>query len=703
MAIYYLSNNGNDKNKGNSPGKAWQTFNRIQDITLYPGDKICLKCGDVFEGTLRLKSSGTQKSPIVLTSFGEGLKPVLRGSAGFKADGGVENSYVCTTDKPVKGVFIDDHWLQLARYPSNGFFTIDDGNKSKLIDRELLIDRINCTGADVRIRAVNWQYEIARVKKHEGDTLYFEKNMIYQCNQDYGYFLDNKLDFLTEPGEWYYDKSNQTLHFIDIDKKPVENKQLEMMIFDWGIKLDGSAHVKISGIQFEKYHEGGIIAENGSNHCVIEDCSFRFIHRDGIYLNSGCHHMTVNSNSFFDIKGRGIATLDAENTSITNNNLNNIGLYPGYGFDGVNNGTGIAVLKTEVIYSISDTTLKKLSNALPEAVIQKLDSLLNLPFADQKFLISALEEKLTAEDHAFIPDIITRVKKELKAFDFDSANNHIAHNLIQNTGLHSIRLDGKNCICEYNVVKNALLFMNDGAAIYSWAQDYNYSVNSIIRKNIVINVVGNVIATPDFHRFAHGIYLDNKCVGFTIEDNVVTGSTWGILANDESREHIITGNVVFDNDVGLAFSEYFMPGTLHGCKAFDNVLFAKKRHQRAMFIESRISPEFMPVETNKNFYGSSYYTFPIVRMTFKEGYRNWEEHTLESWKKATGKDGASNYFAPADPEDRPRMSSILINETKEKKEFRIDNTIRDHYTIYGEKLADNVMLEPFSAMIILED
>ncbi|HKK63893.1 MAG TPA: right-handed parallel beta-helix repeat-containing protein [Bacteroidales bacterium] len=703
MTKYYISNNGNDKSNGDAPEKAWQSFNPIKDLTLYPGDEICLKCGDFFEGTMLLKSSGTQKSPIVLTSFGEGDKPVLKGSTLFKTEASRGNSFVCTTDKPVKGVFVDDHWLQLARYPSKGFFTIDDGDKSKLVDRELLIDNIDCTGADVRIRAVNWQYEIAKVKKHEKDTLHFVDNMIYQCNKDYGYFLDNKLDFLTEPGEWYYDKVHETLHFIDIDKKPVDKKRLEMMVFDWGIKLDGAAHIKISGIQFEKFHQGGIIALNGSNHCEIEDCSFRFIHRDGIYLDSGCYHMSLVNNTFTDIKGRGVATLDAENTSIINNFFNRIGMYPGYGFDGVNNGTGIAVLKTEVIYLISDTILRKLSIGLPVAVIEKLYSLLNLPFADQKFLISALEEKLTKEEHTFIPTIISLVKEELKAFDFDSANNHIAHNLIQNTGLHSIRLDGKNCICEYNVVKNALLYMNDGAAIYSWAQDYNYSVNSIIRKNIVINVIGNVIATPDFHRFAHGIYLDNKCVGFAIEDNVVTGSTWGILVNDESREHTITGNVVFDNEVGLAFSEYFMPGTLYGCKAFDNVLFAKKRHQRALFIESRISPEFTPAETDKNFYGSSYYTFPIVRMTFQHGHRNWEEHTLESWKKATGKDEASNYFAPADPEDRPRMSDIIVNETKDIKEFRIDNTIRDHYSIYGEKLIDKVVLDPFTAMIILED
>ncbi len=703
MTKYYFANKGNDNNSGNSPEQAWRSLERIQDIKLEPGDEIYFKCGDVFEGSLTLNTAGTGESPVIISSYGEGGKPVLSGSMVFKVEESKNNSFICSTDKEVKGVFIDDQWLQLARYPSGGFFTIDDGDKTKLIDRELGIDNINCKGADVRIRAVNWQYEIARVAEHSGNTLYFENTMIYQCDKDYGYFLDNKLEFMTEPGEWYYDPDHKKLYFNDFDENPVEKKKLEMLVFDWGIKLDGATHVKISGIHFEKFYKGGIIAEEGTKNCSIENCSFHHIHRDGIYLHSGCHHIRINNNAFTDIKGRGVATLDAEHTSITNNSLNRIGMYPGYGFDGVNNGTGIAVLKTEVLYSINENTLQALSKKIPEGLTQKLHALLNLPFADEKFLITALEEILESEEQSHIEDIIRQVKEELNAFDYDSAHNHIAHNQIQNTGLHGIRLDGKNCLCEYNVVKNSLLFMNDGGAIYSWAQDYNYSLNSIIRKNIVIDVPGNVIATPDFHRFAHGIYLDNKCVGFTIEDNIITGATWGILANDESREHIISGNIAFDNDIGLAFSEYFMPDTLHGCKAFDNILFARRRHQRAFFIESRISPEFMPVETNNNFYGSSYYTFPIVRMTFKNGHRFWEEHTLDSWKEATGHDDESSCFAPADPEDRPRMSTILINESKEKKEFSIDNSIREHYTIYGEKLSDSVILEPFTSMIILED
>ncbi len=701
---YYFARKGDDENNGNAPDKAWKNIEKLQNINLSGGDIIFLKAGDTFEGAITIKNSGNPDEPIQIKTFGGSTNAILKGSVEIIAFEGYDKGFRYKSKSPVKDVFIGNHWLQLARYPSKGFFAIDHGNKNSLTDRELLLEPVNCTGADVRIRAVNWQYEIARVKEHNNDKLIFENNMIYQCNKDYGYFLDNKLEFMTEPGEWYYDSENQCLYFNHyLENKPI-NEKTEAVIYDTGITVAGCSNILIENITFERYHLAGVNIETDSSGITLKNCRFKHIHRDGINLESGTSKVTIENSAFSHIKGRGIACLDAEKASIKHNHFTNIGHYPGYGFDGVNNGTAIAILKTELVYKITHKSFNSLSTLLPIEITNKLKDLIDVPYADEKFLITALKETLGekgATNHT--PAIINSVKKELDAFQHDSIDNYVGYNRIENIGLHGIRLDGKNCLCEYNVVKDTLQYMNDAGAIYSWAQTYDYSLNSIIRNNIVINVKGNVIATPDFHRFAHGIYLDNKCVGFTIENNIVTGATWGILANDESREHKITGNTVFDNEVGLAFSEYFMPGTLHGCLAKNNVLYARKREQKAMLIESRICPDFLPVETDNNFYGHSYYTFPIVRMTFNNGHRIWEEHTLETWQATTGNDKNSSYLAPPDPEARPRMADILINDTHEEKEFKIDNSIKDHYTLQNKRLGESIILKPFSAEIILEE
>ena len=704
-STYYFSNAGNDSNDGLSPDTPWKSLEKLDFVELTPGDKILLKCNDLFSGSISVKNSGTTEHPVIISSYGEGEKPVVSGAERINTiDNHGDNAMKCTIDKRVKGVFIGGKWLNIARYPSKGFFGIDGGDKISLKDKELLIDGIDCTGATARIRAVNWQYEIAKIARHEGDTLFFEKQMIYQCNKDYGYFMDDKLEFMTEPGEWYYDDERNTLYFIPPGNTNISEDIIETVVHDTGIKICGSNFIFIHNIHFEKYHLAGVLYETGTNNTTIEDCVFSYIHQDGISLESGCKEITIKNNKLTHIKGRAIACLDGEECTITGNTITDIGLYPGYGFDGVNSGTGIAILKTELVYALSANVLEILSGKIPADIIKQLEPYAGLPFADEKFLLSFLEEKLDASTiKPWLNEVGLTVRNNLPGEGYDSNSNYVGHNKIENTGLHSIRLDGKNHLCEFNICKNSLLFMNDGSSIYSWAQNYNYSHGAIIRKNIVINSVGNVVATPDFHRFAHGIYIDNKCVGFTIEENIITGATWGILINDEAREHNICKNIVFDNEVGLAFSEYFMPGTLYGCKAFENILFARRRSQRAIFIESRIGQDFKPVITDKNFYGSSYYTFPIMRLIFRNGHRVWEEYDLKAWQQETGMDQSSQDFAPSDPEARPRNSTIIINDSKVQSMFKVDNSIRDHYDIYGNPLEDEVTLEPFTAIIVLND
>ncbi|MFW5760892.1 MAG: right-handed parallel beta-helix repeat-containing protein, partial [Cyclobacteriaceae bacterium] len=698
MSRYFFSNSGDDSNSGNSAESPWKSIEKINEINIEPGTEILLKAGDYFRGKISLKSSGSTGNPIVIKSYGSGNKPVLAGSISVKVSEKInQNTVSCKVDKKVKGVFYNGEWLNLARYPSKGFFSIDAGDKMSLTDRELLLQNIDCTGAAARIRAVNWQYEIAKIAKHEKDTLFFAEKMIYQCNKDYGYFLDDKFEFLTEPGEWFHDFEKGILYFIPPETS-ADADQVEVVTHDVGIDVGSSNYIQISDLRFENYYLAGVLGKTGAGNISIKNCVFKNIHQDAISLESGTKNFEISDNQISQIKGRGIACLDSEDCRITHNQIFEIGHYPGYGFDGVNNGTGIAILKTELVYQLDEAVLDKLSGKIPEDVIDSLTPYIGFPFPDEKFLISFLQDKIDQITKSDLENIGSTVRENLAGFGFDSANNYVGYNHISSTGLHSIRIDGKNHLCEFNLVKDSLLFMNDGSSIYSWAQNYDYSVGTVIRKNIIIHSKGNVIATPDFHRFAHGIYLDNKCVGFTISENVVTGTTWGILINDEARQHTIEKNICFDNDMGLVFSEYFMPGTLFGCEAYDNILFARKRPQRTLFIESRISASFDPVITDRNFYGSSYYTFPIITLTFKNGHRVWHEYDLKSWQSVSGRDKNSRYFAPPDPEARPRMSQLIINESLEPKEFPIDNTIRDHFDIDGNKLGDTVTISPFSAM-----
>ena len=68
---YYIdSRGGNDLSIGLSSETAWKSFDRINSITLLPGDKILLKKGSGFRGQLRPNGSGSIENPIIIDSYG---------------------------------------------------------------------------------------------------------------------------------------------------------------------------------------------------------------------------------------------------------------------------------------------------------------------------------------------------------------------------------------------------------------------------------------------------------------------------------------------------------------------------------------------------------------------------------------------------------------------------------------------------------
>jgi len=78
-ASYYVSNSGNDSNLGKTPETAWKTIKKVNNSKFLPGDLILLKAGNSFDGPLNISNSGTSKSPITISKYGNGGKPIING------------------------------------------------------------------------------------------------------------------------------------------------------------------------------------------------------------------------------------------------------------------------------------------------------------------------------------------------------------------------------------------------------------------------------------------------------------------------------------------------------------------------------------------------------------------------------------------------------------------------------------------------
>ena len=76
---YYVSSSaGSDLNDGLTPETPFQTIDKLNTLNFVPGDYILFKTGDTFVGMLRPSGSGTEGAPIVVSSYGEGERPVLQ-------------------------------------------------------------------------------------------------------------------------------------------------------------------------------------------------------------------------------------------------------------------------------------------------------------------------------------------------------------------------------------------------------------------------------------------------------------------------------------------------------------------------------------------------------------------------------------------------------------------------------------------------
>ncbi|HNX38578.1 MAG TPA: right-handed parallel beta-helix repeat-containing protein [Candidatus Cloacimonadota bacterium] len=95
-ATYYVSTSGSNSNNGTTTGTPWQTLSKVNSYSVSPGfvagDIIRFRCGEVFRGYLTISNSGSSGSPITLTSYGAGEKPVIAGAADVSSSASWSNT-----------------------------------------------------------------------------------------------------------------------------------------------------------------------------------------------------------------------------------------------------------------------------------------------------------------------------------------------------------------------------------------------------------------------------------------------------------------------------------------------------------------------------------------------------------------------------------------------------------------------------------
>ncbi|WP_234351753.1 right-handed parallel beta-helix repeat-containing protein [Streptomyces sp. NRRL S-4] len=84
--VFYVSHDGDDENDGMSPEKPWRTLDHANGVRFQPGDRLRLKGGERFRGSVTLEKgeAGSSTEPVVIESYGTGRATIApRGTSGI--------------------------------------------------------------------------------------------------------------------------------------------------------------------------------------------------------------------------------------------------------------------------------------------------------------------------------------------------------------------------------------------------------------------------------------------------------------------------------------------------------------------------------------------------------------------------------------------------------------------------------------------
>jgi len=195
---YYISAEGDDSNEG-SISAPWKTLAQVSDAAetdanggfLLPGDSVLFRSGDAFEGNLLFKRSGSREEPIVISSYGEGEKPILSGSGNipggdyFEAIRLVNASHIVVSDLTIQNDRRDGSRYTWGSNHSYGIYVYANkwgGVSRNLKFNGLRISDVYCVDPDVDFKQMKVAgIRLASDSSEAGNEVAIKEVLIEDC------------------------------------------------------------------------------------------------------------------------------------------------------------------------------------------------------------------------------------------------------------------------------------------------------------------------------------------------------------------------------------------------------------------------------------------------------------------------------------------------------------------------------------------
>lgn len=332
-ATYYVDSAiGNDDASGTSMDSSGskgplRTLAKVSTLKLLPGDQVLLKCGQTFDGPLRIKTTNKGgEGSLKLGAYGNcnaATLPIISGLRRLRA--GESRPSGLTQWKvpgPIGMVVVDGQYLPPARHPAKGYHIwSEEGEqpdgaaalKSLLPGKEL-------GGAKVWLRSQDWLLEERRISA-QGSHHRLDKKFEYPIRKGVGIYLTGKPWMIGDSPAWAYDEDSQKLTV----RLPRGAKNVSIAADEPLVEIKGDSSVSIS--QWRLASAGGTALFIHADAFVqVKDSVIERVGRNGMHI-IGSTYAVIENNTITETGTDGIFFAEARRVFVKGNTLRRIGLW----------------------------------------------------------------------------------------------------------------------------------------------------------------------------------------------------------------------------------------------------------------------------------------------------------------------------------------------------------------------------------------
>lgn len=274
---YYVSNSGSDSNDGLTTATAWQTLSKVNSSSFNAGDSILLRRGDIWNERLNIASSGSAGSPIMVSAYGTGVKPLITGlqTVTLTNVGNIWSGIASNSVKKLNTVLVNGKIQAKGRFPNvnatnGGYLTLQTSTISSITSTDLT--GTNYTGKECVVRSASWIIDVVKVSTQSAGTLNFNTSLTYNPNSlgGTGFFFQNDSTFLDQQGEWSYDSTTKKLCVYSTTTPIVQISTIDTLIY-----LNHKSYINFDNLSVQGANMAAFQFDSLSN-ITVQNCSINY-------------------------------------------------------------------------------------------------------------------------------------------------------------------------------------------------------------------------------------------------------------------------------------------------------------------------------------------------------------------------------------------------------------------------------------------